>query len=335
MTRTRTAAHAGAGFLFPARFVLRLFRFEILASAAAAVASAAAGLVVAGRLAEVRPPIECLRKWALDLSTAGCPGNAEFLDRNQTEGAPVLALLGFMPFVIGGLLGAIATSRDLEEGAAPFAWSIYRSRVRWLAGRLAPLALLVAALAIIVMASADRLAAAGLAFAPLDRTFQDYGVVGLPVVAHALAMFGVGQLLGSLVGRQVPALLLTAAAAAGLWVALGTAMPFGEPLTAIDAQAHQATEESQLGMDFWSGVQMLRGPDGVVVSQEEALALAPADGNRGDARAWVDERYRPVDMVIPGDGRGRVEAREIALLALVFVISLGLGALRVARRRPY
>lgn len=193
-----------------------------------------------------------------------------------------MATFGLLPPLLGGLLGVVAGARDIDEGVAPLAWNLSASRSRWLVEGLAPLVVMPAALCAVLMVAKDLVAAARLPIADINRTFWDDGVVSWPILFRSLAILGAGLLLGILVGRQLPALLLATEAAIEDEHVRTEAMPYGEPLVAIDAPAHQATDEARLGLDYWAVGQMLREADGTLMTREEALATAP---NASDCRA--------------------------------------------------
>jgi ABC-type transport system involved in multi-copper enzyme maturation permease subunit len=60
----------------------------------------------------------------------------------------ILALPMLLPFVIGALAGASAGSRDLQDGTAAFAWTQGTTRLRWAAGQIILVALLLALAAV-------------------------------------------------------------------------------------------------------------------------------------------------------------------------------------------
>jgi hypothetical protein len=320
---------------FASRFVVRLFWVELAASAVAIAAAVLAAVIVITRLQEVAPSADCLRAQLLGDPLAGCRDVSEFLRRGESETGPVLAAFGLLPLLLGGLLGVVAGARDIDEGAAPLAWSLYASRLRWLAERLMPLMVMLVVICAVSMVAADRVATARLLIADVGHTFRDYGVTSWPILLRMLAIFSMGLLFGLIAGRQVPALLLAAGAAIVLPLALAATMPYGEPLRAIEAQMHQATDEARLGLDFWAAGQLLRAADGTLLTHEEALAKAPNPNDYRAALAWVDANHTVVDLVIPGAGRPSVEAREAAVLLTGSATLVVAAAVVARRRRPY
>jgi len=319
--------------LVPVVLTGRLFLFEIAAALAALVISAGLAIAAASSLAEASPGGDCIRAFLLAGSLPGCGDAGEFLRRDQSFAAPVTQVFATMPFVFGGFLGAIAISRDLDEGAAPLAWWLYPSRTRWFVERIAILGAVLVLLLLGAAVVSDWLHAARFGYAP-DGTFADYGLHGLVLIPRAILAFGVGVLIGAVSGRQLVALITSAAIVIALAVGTGAAVPFGEPFAVVEAPVHQATEGFQLGLDLTNGTQARRGPDGRVVTEEVALADAPA-GSYGDRLAWVDARYAIVESYLPPTTMGAVTVREGALELVLAAATIAAGGFIVRRRRPY
>lgn len=322
----------------PRRFVPvaltgRLYLFELGAGFVGLVVAAFLAIWASNSLAEASPGGPCIRAYILQQALEGCRDATEFLRRDQSFAVPVMQVFGTMPFVFGGFLGAIAISRDIDEGATPLIWWLHHSRVQWYVTRVA---ILGAVLLIMLGAAAlmsDWLHAAQYPHAT-GGTFQDYGVHGAVLVSRSILAFAIGVVLGAVSGRQLVALIASAGVIIALSVGLGSAVPFGEPYTVADAPTHQATEASQLGFDLTSGTQARRSPDGRIVTEEVALLDAP-EGSYGERLAWVDERYAIVDFFVPPSELGAVTLREGVLEIAAAAMLFTLGGIVVRRRRPY
>lgn len=320
---------------FPVRFHVRLFGFELTAVVVAALVLLAAAVIVRSRLLDVAPDPACLRALWLSEEMAGCRDATEYVTRSGDEGDRVMTAFGLVPLLVAGLLGAIAGARDLDEGAAPLSWSLYRSRLRWLAQRAVLVTAVVVAISAVCMAGAGMLADARLLIAPVGETFRDYGLVSAPVVLRSVVVMAFGLLVGLALGRQLPALLVATAFAVALPMGLGAVMPYGEPLRVVSAPEHQASDEARLGLDLWMGYQMWQARDGALYLESEALAGAPTPNDYAGTLAWLDENFDQVDFVLPGSSRQLVELRECAMLGAVSGGLLLVSAVVVRRRRPY
>ncbi|MBX3031506.1 MAG: hypothetical protein KF809_15270 [Chloroflexi bacterium] len=117
--------------------------------------------------------------------------------------------LNVVPAIVGIILGVPVVGRELELRTAGFSWALTASRTRWLLARLLPMALVaVVALGIMGLAGRDLFDAIWLGRYGPDLT--EVSTEGLALVLRGLAAFGVGLLIGALVGRTMPALLIGA-----------------------------------------------------------------------------------------------------------------------------
>jgi ABC-type transport system involved in multi-copper enzyme maturation permease subunit len=134
----------------------------------------------------------------------------------------VAALLQVVAALIGAFAGAPVLARELETGTFRYAWTQGFGRWRWAAGKLAPLAVAVAAVAagFSVMFSwyYQPFFAAG-DQSPLGSTVFD--LRGVAFAAWTLAAFAIGAVAGVLIRRVVPAMAATLATWAGLALVTG------------------------------------------------------------------------------------------------------------------
>jgi hypothetical protein len=270
----------------------------------------------------------------------GCASHLDscegLLEARQIGGL-ILASLGVVP-IAGVLLGVPIVARELERSTTPLAWSLDPSRWRWFLQRVVPLLGLTLAAGAAAALVADRLEGALVPWADPSASFNDYGFRGPVLIGRLVLAFGLGVLAGSLVGRVLPALVVT--------LALG-----GLLLFAIDAAHHSVLEaeavavpESALG-DAYAGLQLgfhYELPSGERVSYEELQGRYP-DPAQFDAQL---QRASPMVEVIPPERYGDVVGREGAVdgaIGLMLVIVSGLvvmnrspgpGAVRLAVRIP-
>jgi hypothetical protein len=193
------------------RIAIRLERFEVLAAVLTAAALSALALLVSFRLGNVGLPSDC---WGVVFGDGGtaervaacqAPVRA-FLEINESEASRIMAAMALVPLAIGLILGVPAVGREIEAGTASLAWTIGRSRTRWLLWRLLALAT-VTFVILSVLAISSEILWASRAIGAVPNRFDDAGAHGPVVVARGLAAFGIGALMGAILGRVLPALI--------------------------------------------------------------------------------------------------------------------------------
>ncbi|HLK74128.1 MAG TPA: ABC transporter permease subunit [Streptosporangiaceae bacterium] len=150
----------------------------------------------------------------------GCAIN--FTGRYGETAIIVSIALQAVPALIGAFTGAPVLARELETGTFRFAWTQGIGRLRWTAGKLAPLAVAVTAAAgaftVLFAWYNQPWAAAGYVTPFSARVFD---LLGVAFAAWTLAAFAIGVLAGTLIRRVVPAIAATLAIYAGLAFATG------------------------------------------------------------------------------------------------------------------
>ena len=314
----------------------RLHRWEVVASVAGTTIWAAASLWSAWTLR------------GMAAGEPGCPDPAAFVpgceafvqrfsDLSGWAGQLVNLAWG-APFVMGLLLGVPLVSRELESGTAQVAWTLSRSRIRWLAGRAAFLALVLVTLLAVVAVVSEVLASALLPMAHLDRDFTWYGRRGILVVARGLASLGLGLVIGTLVGRLLPAILAAAFASVLVFVGLSLAM---DRLNESDAVA-QPYGLDRSGALFVA--QRVELPSGELIDYAELMRRGvtySASDENGAMYADVYDLGDPDkiigwdrELVIPGRRYPELVLRESLIVTGAAALLAGLAGLAVVRRRP-
>jgi hypothetical protein len=313
-----------------AKLTWRLSRFEIVGLALASAIVTAAALVVTRQLQSLvlSGPCQALIQSGTDSADlARCPGIWHFGEVAAT-GSLILVAASLLPLVAGALLGSQLVARDVDYRSAQLAWWLSTSRLRWLVERVVPLGLLM-----IVLFTPPAIASAMLegAMNPnLDiwHSFIDFGQWGPLFVTSAIAALAVGVLAGSVLGRILPSLLVSVAAAALLYMALPNL-----PVLAQSPDVFASGQPIAAGSVLVSGG--CRQTDGTVLSLDAVRANAPADLQPDEQMGWVGEHCQSVELAIPGD-RAPVVTLTAALLAgVIAVVAFGAAALAVVRRRPY
>jgi len=124
-----------------------------------------------------------------------------------SESPGFIAALLYLPFAMGLLAGVPIVGRELETGTARTAWSLYPRRLRWLSRQtLTILAALTAlAIALALVSSAVESGRSIWGYSPLE----DQGRYGVVLVANTVMAFAIALAVGALLGRTLPALVLS------------------------------------------------------------------------------------------------------------------------------
>lgn len=314
------------------RLAWKQYRFEIVSMAIAIAVMIVAASFLTVRLNEIRPsPEQAVMCTEADngLERSDCAEVAAWLSLRETE-LPIL--IGILPFVAAAVLGSVLVSREIEHRSAGLGWSLSGSRGRWLFERIAavfvPLLVLLAALAL----AADLLEGARRPDLDPRASLNDYGLRGLPIVARGSAIFAGGAVIGAVVGRQLPALILTGLIAISIGFGFGWAFPYGVSPEWI-AESDTRTPLGDTGdLRLRSGFQ---SADGEILTYREAIAQAPNQLDSGAADDWVYANFTALEEVLRGYRLTEIELREFLVLGTLFVSALGAAFVVVDRRRPY
>lgn len=314
---------------FDARHGLRLQRFElgmfaVLVAAVTASAIGFAGLLESTGFAASCSPFR-------DVNPPGCEalGGRFWELQNGGIGQILRTLLTTLPFLLGVIAGVPVVARELERGTARLAWSLAPSRGRWFVARLAPVLAVVLVLSIACGYAADRLIGAVNPWSDAWPSFTDFGSRGTVLAARALFVFALGVLCGAVVGRSLPALLVTVVIASvaisggawlhGRWMAT-------EAVFVADDETGQATS----GALFFD--QRLReDATGRIVDWDAFYAEHPELEN---SDVWPPSGFSYANLVVPAERAPFMAARETVVLAGGSIVVLGLAGLWVRRRRP-
>lgn len=327
-----------SGLVRWAQLSFRLGRWEVLASVVGTAVLVALMLWFAAQLR------------TLAASGPGCPDPTAYVPGCEavaqrftalSDQARYLIYLAWgAPFGMGLILGVPIVAREIEGRTAGMAWTLSRSRMRWLARRLAFVAAVLVALLTLIVLASSLLAAAMLPHLQLERDFTWMGRRDWLIVARGVAALGIGVLVGAVVGRQLPALLAAGVASVLLFAGVS------------------------FGMDRWNEAEaeVVPGMNGGIGSDTDGALLL---GSRvllpsGELASWsdlaVDEIYQDMDgrlydgdplgsnapaligeerqVVIRGERYPAVLLRESGVvLGLGAALALG-AAVVVRRRRP-
>jgi hypothetical protein len=312
------------------RLFWRTARLEILIGVAVSITYSVVALTLAARLQQ------------LVVAACGapppCPSMAyltpAWISLDGTLADPLMFAASGLPLVFGLLFGPALVAGELERGRMPLVWSLTSSRLRWLLWRAAPVALLVAILAVAPALAASRLESVHAAALDPARSFHDFGSQGPLLVIRSLAVFALGVAAGAYLGRVVPALLVTAG--------LSLALLGGAAAVRVDWLPRQVVPRDVVNEDTPEEPlpigEGFRLPDGRLLTFDESASLRPASAQLIDSPSYTSwlatSGWQRVFIGIRGFEVSAVEFREGAVTVLVALGALILALVVVARRRP-
>lgn len=305
------------------RLLSKQFRFELVASGIAVVAVFIATILIHAHITAILPTKACIDGWngsEADALALGCHNMTEYFSRVEHEAGQLTGAFILLPPLLGIVLGTILVSREIEQRTAQFAWSLGSNRLRWLGERVLPVAAYFLVLLVLLAVAADLLVSARVPYIDTRAAFIDYGQRGIPLIGRGMAGFALALLIGSVVGRQLPALILATLVPIGLLYAGGALFPYGVPFETIVQEATPTGFGSLYYTDYISSQ--------VFIDKDGKVSDMPAPGT-------ADADIKTAFIEIPGRRLVEVETREGAMLAGVAAVGFGATAVMVRRRRPY
>ena len=313
------------------RLAFKMQRLELLIFVAAAVLVTVASLLIAWGASEARASFDaCYQASGTDANCATSPSLNDF----SLWGG--FARLGafLTPFALGLFLGVPVVAREIEGRTAGIAWTLSRSRSRWLIQRVLPLVVVVIVLAAAVGIGSEFVTRTN-PFAELAANpgFADYTARGWMLPVRALAVLLLAIAVGAMVPRQLPALLLAGAVTLALFVGLTIGM---DAWMTAEAKPIPFNESSRFG-PFADGPRIFD-----VAYREDAtgkvISMNDFYNRYGDVALPDGEQNPPgftqVAIGIPGDQYGTWVLRESAALGALALASTALAVFVVGRRRP-
>ncbi|MCA1570136.1 MAG: hypothetical protein LC798_07410 [Chloroflexi bacterium] len=173
-----------------------------------------------------------------------------------------------------------------------------------------------------------------------SQSFEFHGNRGPLIVGRAMLGLGAGVLVGALVGRQLPALLLGVFVVGGLYAASWAGFP---------VWYHGETELRRI--DEWLG-SPLYIESGIELTSGERLSFSEVFEGRADlldtyqtedgthyatevdAEAGRNPLGRDYILVVPGDRYNEIVARETAVFTGAGLLLIGGAAVVTSHRRP-
>lgn len=307
------------------RLAWRMQRWELAFLIGGCMALAGACAVVGWQIGVSREASMACHAESAGVLSAECRSTVEW---GNLLGAATGILGGaatVAPFALGIFLGAPLVAREIEHRTAPIAWSLSRSRRRWLAGRTLPVLVLIG-IALLALGQASELMLSSIEESELG--FRHYGMFGPILAARGLAAFGIGLSVGLVVGRVLPALLVSVLAT----VVLVAGISIGRDLVMREEAEWRLMGDGMetVHMVFDSGFRSER--TGEVITWEQAFNEYP------DAFTEFGEGTPPgmvaVWRVVPPERYDLYVVREIGVLAATSVLGGAIALGLVGSRRP-
>jgi hypothetical protein len=316
------------------RLAYRMQRFELRLLLGAVLLVAAAALAIAWQTRVVRDEqLACYR----DAPTAvegslGSPCSAHDSSLVVLEQAAAFVKAGVVgtPIVLGLFLGVPLVAREVESRTAQLAWTLSRSRRRWLLQRAIPVLGAVVVACVAAGIAGDVLVHAAPWVEGSDPGFSDWWARGPQVAVRGVAVGAIGLVVGAFIGRQLPALLL---------VGMGTLALFVAATLMVDGWMEAAAEPVVFGPEqivsgkiYGSGFR--DDATGEVISYEQAYESFGESFGEEIYEFGNPRGYSQVSFMVPSGRYGEFVLYESAIFGLVALAGIGMSAQIVASRRP-
>jgi hypothetical protein len=313
------------------RLTFKMHRFEVALAVAAMVLITAAAAWFILQMGKVTIPVGCVHGLDDDVCREALRTFRQAADESSLLRGRFQMVFGAG---IGVVLGTPIVARELELRTTLLAWSLSARRLLWFCQRLLPMLLVLLVGMAVVVISGIMLDEVTTLREQRETLATLGGQPGI-LFAQAVMAFGVALLVGALLGRTVPALILSG-------MLLGAVLLFGVPA------AQQRALEQQL--QWWSepydaatGAFVETGDTFVVAStrlvaeggsyprEKELLEIIPPGVDPG---AWMAEHVVRERYVVPLSSYQLVATGGLVLTLLVGVGSIAAAYVVVSRRRP-
>jgi hypothetical protein len=239
----------------------------------------------------------------------------------------VQAGMGLAQFGVPLVLGVPILTREIEQRTAMIAWPLAGSRLRWLAWRVIPVIVVGAVLLGVMAVAAEQLAQAY--FPHADIGFAGHGSRGTSLVMRSALVLTAAVLLGAMIGRLLPALLIGIALSIGVSTGMDAALPhWVEPAELSQSDSiFSGANPLNTGFEY-------RDANGTPLDDQEAELMMQAiyeeHGPEPDPALLPQEVFYGV----AASRYGEVLLRESGALVAGTVLLGGAAVIVVARRRP-
>ena len=285
--RARSTASRG----FPSLRLIRLavwpHRVELLIGASLAAVVGAGSVLVLGSLAATTPPPACLADLANIPATPECASVSDFLGIASEWGARLFASMAILPWVVGVFLGVMIVAREIELGTATFAWSMSPDRRRWLLTRAAVVGGLLVLLLIVPSALSTEMQRQARPWVAPEMTLDNYGLRGPLVVLRGLAAMSLALVIGAILGRVLPSIIVAGALTVALAFGLQALWPFGQ------RPDPRPAAEPGTGVSVSSDLPYIAGERLREIELREGIVLVALSGTFLAAATLTVDRRRP------------------------------------------
>jgi len=309
-----------------ARVILRPHRFE---AAGVAVLSVLTFIVAGGlaiRLMAYGIPAECFSGAAGASCIARQPDMTSYFETAGVWGFIAEAAVTLLPAVCGVFFGLALIGKELDQGTTTFAWSLAPSRRRWLMQRVLPIGVAIVVIGLAAGAIGDLLEVLRAPGTDPNGSLAHLGLRGAVIGGETLAYFGLALLVGAVIGRVLPALLLAIVLVASSFVGVTL-------LTDVFLSTETVlTYGSDGGVPGRVVDYMIQSPEGDVMTFHEAyLRYGEAAMESPDGPSAT---FRTVLRINPPELYPFVVARMLVVYAALGLLAIVLSLAVVERRRP-
>lgn len=310
-----------------ARLEVKLNRFQLLTILVlgALVTTAAGYLIVSFGAIPLDPRCTSVYEYPAGLVCSEADISSWVSVTRLAETLPPIA--AFLPWLMGILVGVPAVGSEIETRTAMLAWTVGPSRSRWLTRRVVVigpillLAVLVPAIALTILAGAQKPLIDPLA------TFDRYQSGAIVSIGRAVLAFGIGLLVGTILGRVLPSLIVSAGLCFVGVVLLNLLFPYLMPASEIPDATGPAGVP--IGLDT-----RYRLANGELVDWAGALRTAPDEPDTPAYDAW-ESSLVIVAVGYPASSAVEVSTREGVIASTAGLICIAGVYLTTRRRRPY
>lgn len=271
-----------------ALLTFKMHRFEVAISAIVLVLFGIWVWMVSAQMLDLDISATC---WPRDINgnyaQAGCDELMEtFWGYQSAAGYPRVGLALLAP-IVGLLLGVPIVAREIELRTAELAWSLALRRSRWLLARLLPM-LVFALIGFVVLGWLGERLFTALEVGRAAPDLTEVASQGATLVARGFMALGIGLLVGALIGRTLPALVL-AAVAVLVWCVVAV------PTVQHTMFADRAVWVSQNDSGWRDGAGPIAYLDGGIFDPSR-------QGVDGEPGARLDEEQDPTPLVVAACG---------------------------------
>lgn len=309
------------------RLAWRLQRWEVAVLIGGSLLLAAAAAFVAWQTSVTEAALEmCYADAAGGPISASCRSLIDSGNLWTSLGPMLVGATTVVPFVVGILLGAPLVSRELEKRTASIAWSLSLSRTRWLVIRGAPILVAITTALLLLGQASEALIRAT---PPGELGFGYFAMHGPLIAARGIAVFCIGVLVGLMMGRVLPAILVTGVAAIALILVLTLAR---DQMMRAEATWLPAGPENDFSGVMVYDSAFIDDATGERISFDEAYRRYPdLFGPEGDA---FPPGLSQVYLATSPELYPVFVAREIGALLLFSVLVAGASLWVLRSRRP-